>query len=715
MTRLNRTKLGLERLEDRRVLASSIVEFNDVGYFFDPNSPVVGRYDISRASWLEPITLQNANSGPLVAHVDANGIYAAFGQVAYRYDSTGASRTHLINLPTPITAIHSDGNVLFLNYSISLYARFVSINKSNNAIIDSVENYINALSGSSIAPTRNTIYGRSIGISPADITYVTYTDDGHFGFDRGDGPYHGDYPTASRTWVFPDESKVIDDSGIIYATSNLTYLNRLDPIQDIDFFQLQLPFVLNGNEVTAYSRAFLPTGSVTLDAAASKIFVNADSVIVFFENATSEFGYRTQIFPVFDFGPTDPNDPIDPTGLVYKPDWTAVSSQGIVLSLSKSNQSIFRWNPTTRLYEESIPLLGSPRYAAFAHDTETIYLAYDSGEINKIDLKQTSPREEPFYRLPGVALGLSMAGEYLFAVDDSGAWHTHYVISQAGTLQSSRDWNYYSTEYVWNPTNRRMYFFRDDTSPNDLIYEAINSAGQLQPPVDSPYHDSNGWVHPIRISADGKSVLLGSGLVFDAQSLDRNPYGLANTVTDSLWFSGRWITIRSIVGIAQLQEWIGPTLELSKVKQFGAGVAQSLHALTSKRMLVVTIPSDGIPAFTILDEQLEPSTINIRWHNASNPLDVDDDQSISPLDVLRLIDQINKYGSRQSQGVGEIFCDVDNDGFISPLDVLSVNNWINSRSGGEGESDSSSRDKESSLDQLFAVELNWLPQRERKN
>ena len=308
-----------------------------------------------------------------------------------------------------------------------------------------------------------------------------------------------------------------------------------------------------------------------------------------------------------------------------------------------------------------------------------------------------------------------MAGEYLFAVDGSGAWNTHYVFSQSGALQSSRDWNYYSKEYVWNPTNRRMYFFRDDTSPNDLIYETISSSGQLQPPVDSPYHDSNGWVHPIRISADGKSVLLGSGLVFDAQTLNSNPYGLANPVTDSLWFAGRWVTIRTIVGIVQLQEWIGPTLELSNVKQFGAGAAQSLHALTSRRMLVVTIPTDGVPAFTVLDEQLEPSTINTRWHNASNPLDVDDDQSISPLDVLRLIDQINKYGARQSQGVGEIFCDVDNDGSITPLDVLSVINGINSYSGGEGESGSSSQDLESSLDQLFAVELDWLPQRERKD
>jgi len=58
-------KRRLEKLEDRRVLAASIVEFNDVGYFFDSSSPVVARYDIAQSTWLAPITLQNATTGPL--------------------------------------------------------------------------------------------------------------------------------------------------------------------------------------------------------------------------------------------------------------------------------------------------------------------------------------------------------------------------------------------------------------------------------------------------------------------------------------------------------------------------------------------------------------------------------------------------------------------------------------------------------------------------
>jgi len=699
----------LEKLEDRRVLAASIVEYNNVGYFFESSSPVVARYDIAQSTWLAPITLQNASTGPQTAHVDANGIYVAFGQTAYRYSNSGTSRTHLINLPSAISAIHSDGNLLFLNYSIDLYARFVSINKNNNTIIDSVENYVYAVAGSSIAPNRNTIYGRSLGISPADLTFVTYTDNGRFGVARGDGPYHGDFPGATRTWVFPDESKVVDNAGIVYATSDLTYANRIGPIQDIDFFESQLPFVLNADEVTAYSRAFLPTGSVTLDAAAIKIFVTGDSVIAFFADAAASNGYRTQSIPIADFKPADPNAPIDPTGLAYVPDWTTVSTQGRVLLLSKEHQSIFRWNPTTLAYDTTIPLQGAPSYITYARESELIYAVYASGMIYKIDLKQANPREVPFYRLPGLPAGLSMAGEFLFAADDAGAWHTHYVISSQGTLMHSRDWNYYSNEYVWNPTNRRMYFFRDDSSPNDLIYETISSTGVLQVPVDSPYHDSFGWEHPIRISGDGQSVLLGSGSVFDARTLERRPYGLSNRVTDSLWFAGRWITLRTILDVPQLQEWAGPTYELLQVLQLEPGLAHSLHRLTNERMLAVTVPHDGVPAFAILDQQLQASSINIDWHNYPNPRDVDDDESISPLDALRIIDQINKFGSRQIEGVGEMFCDVDNDGSISPLDVLSVINWLNSKSGSEGESVMIPSDYASTVETLFATDSDWLP------
>jgi hypothetical protein len=85
------------------------------------------------------------------------------------------------------------------------------------------------------------------------------------------------------------------------------------------------------------------------------------------------------------------------------------------------------------------------------------------------------------------------------------------------------------------------------------------------------------------------------------------------------------------------------------------------------------------------------------WRNERNHLDVDDDRSISPLDVLILINDLNAKGSRKLDDIGpnsKQFLDVDDDGSVSPLDVLFVINWINSQSSGsgEGEGDYSARE-----------------------
>lgn len=85
------------------------------------------------------------------------------------------------------------------------------------------------------------------------------------------------------------------------------------------------------------------------------------------------------------------------------------------------------------------------------------------------------------------------------------------------------------------------------------------------------------------------------------------------------------------------------------------------------------------------------------WQNAVNPVDVDDDKFVSPLDVLFLINDINANGARlldHESPTRTWFLDVDDDGSITPLDVLAVINWLNNSYDGEGEENSPS----SSLD-----------------
>ena len=80
------------------------------------------------------------------------------------------------------------------------------------------------------------------------------------------------------------------------------------------------------------------------------------------------------------------------------------------------------------------------------------------------------------------------------------------------------------------------------------------------------------------------------------------------------------------------------------------------------------------------------------WQNASNNMDVDEDGSVSPIDVLLIINHINTYGSSNLDSLPTgtiapgVYLDVDGDYHAGPLDLLVIINWINSSdSRGEGE------------------------------
>lgn len=701
-----RKRLGFEQLETRLALAASIVESQQIGYFFDSESNFVQRYDIASENWTAPILLQQSTVGPDVVHVDSDGIYAGFGQAVYRFHLDGTAKTHVINLRSPVVSIHSDGDFLFLNYSSSTFIRILSIDKRTNELVDSIEinsyYYYTDPPILSIATQGNTLYGVSSWYSSLRFFELSYNQDGTFGQNRFSTTSFGEYNSGRQSWVVPDESKLIHSSGGVFATSDFRYLSRLTQIDDIDFFQAQLPFVLQGNQVTAYSKAFLPTGQATLYDRSVKIFVNDWSVIAFFADDSLLQKYRTQVIPISAFNPADPHAPIDPTGLAYTPDWIAVSNQARLLLFSKSYQNIFVWNPMSTSYQRSIGLLGSPNALAYDPVSDLIYVAYESGMVYTIDLSKPDPLEEPFLRLPGRPLALSIAGEFLFVVDYLSYQYYHRVISKLGTIESSNA-SYNSPEaYAWNPVTQAVYSLRPGGYPSGLMYESIDPLGHLMPPVFSPYYESTGFIQPIRFPSDGKTVLIGSGTIFDAKSLVRSPYSLANSVSDAVWFAGRWVTIRNVASDAQLQEWVGQTLEPFSAKQWAGGTAHSLHVLTSRRIVATLIAGNGIPYFSIMDEHLQPATVNNTWHNHDAPMDVDDDEFVSPLDILIMIDQLNLYGSRQVVNVGEHYCDADNDGVITPLDVLGVIDWINLQESNESQP---SGESESLVDDLMAFSV----------
>ena len=108
------------------------------------------------------------------------------------------------------------------------------------------------------------------------------------------------------------------------------------------------------------------------------------------------------------------------------------------------------------------------------------------------------------------------------------------------------------------------------------------------------------------------------------------------------------------------------------------------------------------------------------WQNHSDRFDVDSDGLPTPQDVLRIINDLNRNGSRllrlDSAGFPPPFLDVNGDGFVTPADVLQVINFLNSQVDSEAEGSrvvdvaSPSVEPAGSLARqvVFADELEWF-------
>ncbi|MCA9121543.1 MAG: hypothetical protein H6822_15740 [Planctomycetaceae bacterium] len=77
------------------------------------------------------------------------------------------------------------------------------------------------------------------------------------------------------------------------------------------------------------------------------------------------------------------------------------------------------------------------------------------------------------------------------------------------------------------------------------------------------------------------------------------------------------------------------------------------------------------------------------WQNRNNALDVNNDSSVAPIDVLQIINELNSFGSHDLNFPTSLvkppaYFDVNGDNFVSPVDALQVINYLNGLSA-EGE------------------------------
>lgn len=264
------------------------------------------------------------------------------------------------------------------------------------------------------------------------------------------------------------------------------------------------------------------------------------------------------------------------------------------------------------------------------------------------------------------------------------------AMTNTGTSTGTRNFHSYSKSLqsftsLWTASTRRLQ--ADFATPTGVVQidvvapvdqavgqlEAYNAAGELLERVTtSPLGVGQFATLTITRPAVDIAYIIAGGQRNTSVKLDNLKFGpRASTTTGSL---GTY----SFAALPTGSYWVQAT---------ALGSNLPLDPLPARRQATVTAGS------ATRDVDFGFTSAAYRWHNQSNPVDVNNDGLITPIDALLIINEINLRGARSLVGSDLAFppyIDTNGDNLLTGNDVLQVINYINAhpssgRVSGEGE------------------------------
>ncbi|CAB9523103.1 expressed unknown protein [Seminavis robusta] len=591
-------------------------------FLFDSVPPRIERYNLSSRQFLLPVLLPTSHGPPSAMGIDDSlQIYVGFGAQAYRFSFDGANETRIAADAGEIDSnirefLFDDNDIVIINAGQHL----ISVNRRTNNMVKNVFSYNELVLGASLSSRRRRLFGRTPVelapvsgdvIRPSELWFKEYDAQGRFVSEKlSEIGENVDVGTASKTWIFPDQTRVIDDHGFVFSvTNNAEHVYTVDTpkILDIAWLGGEVMVALHKNgSLSSISQELVSRGSLTLDFAPSNIAVNNGEVLTFTYDLVADNGIRVDAHYLGLLNPSLPGRHIQPSGIPFTPASPFVDKDSLLYMFSKGHASIFVMEPKEKSYLDSIKLEEIPKFIAYSSINHEVYLLREDGVLSKIDLGGQNRTEVHIAKLPAAPFGLSTAGKYIFVCDDAGAFATHYTFLSNGTVVSAVDWNHVDKEYVWSEVNRKMYFFRQ-ANPTDLMTEHIFFNGTIGIRVDSYLNNNSGFEHPIRVDPAGHRAVLGSGVVHNARTLKRLNVTLSNRVLDIAFSKGVARSIRNLgKDKVQLQQWHERTFQLLNATEL-SGRGHHLFALDENKTVAVVSNETGVPMAYVLDEHFRLS------------------------------------------------------------------------------------------------------------
>ena len=349
-------------------------------------------------------------------------------------------------------------------------------------------------------------------------------------------------------------------------------------------------------------------------------------------------------------------DPVEPTGLAFRPDASLVADNGSIFHLSREHQSVFRWSPMLELYTQSILLSAIPDHMTYYSPDNLIYLSYDDGLINILD--PDSGLEYEFVRLKGEILGMTMVGSQLFVVTDTGTNDLQYVIDRDGNSVSERVTNFRSDGYVWNESMRTLFYVTTNIMPDQLVSQSIGIDGELGSTLVATNENAMPIFAPVVSSSTGDNIVLGNGDLYDTSTLEVTS-SLGLEITDAAWYTQeRLLTLTQTTNTVILREW-NSNQEVTKEIEIPSDYSALVYGEQDSVYLLWL--DQGKPKLTL-------------WNYGSN--DSDDDGVIDSNDAFP-VDPSESFDN-DGDGIGNnLDPDDDNDGIADTDDDDDDNDDIN--------------------------------------
>jgi PKD repeat protein len=604
-------------------------QLNDgVLYLLYASPARIMRYNLSNQSWLSSLLLPAI---PTAFRVDGSQIFVAMDKTLARFNLDGTGQKNLWSSSQTINQVVVDKQFAFVCLS-SMYDDdlLFSIDRNTGNQIDAIENYRDC-TGISIAPGLHRLFSLTKKIvGSSDIHLLNYSITGELDDDWTDSSYHGYNPNAQTTWVFPDESLVIDSSGTIYTTNQLVYHNTLiEAVTDLAFAENQL-IVLRGGILYSYDNRLVEHKQYAPSQPPQNIFISGDIVYAL---RASLLGPIVDIISLNLFQPPVPAEPLDGYGLPYTIDDLAFDPAGTIYLMNKASRNILRWSIAARAYLEPITLTREPQFITYSPTSGKLFIAYNNKDITQISPAQ-GLSEIPFAALKQVPCALAAAGTALIACDNSiDLWnHRFFTINPAGDEVSSWTVGSDSIGFAWSEAQSRMYY--TIWGYYSVNWADISPEGAVT--SENSYYDyPNLYTDSISLSDNQTRLFAGPRTILDITPPNVTLAGsLPEDMVSASWMNNTLYTLKADSADATLQQW-NADLTLAASQNL---TGSPLYLFSTAEGLLAITDFNGRPRFTLWNAQLEPL-----YQPPAVNFSISETTGVSPLSV-KFSDETRLFG-----------------------------------------------------------------------